>query len=105
MKHPLFIICILSCSKRPGGQIPGRPGQIISVEDLKRENTKSGSLGDEKWGRRDWPSSLAMEVVRFKSIIFHKCQCIGSQSIDWHPCSPGSRYSRLERLSVFDIAL
>jgi multidrug efflux system outer membrane protein len=27
----------------------GGPGQVVSVENLKRQNTKSGSLGDEKW--------------------------------------------------------
>jgi outer membrane protein, multidrug efflux system len=75
MKHPLFIVCILAstlciagCTVGPRYQRPavnspdvfrganapevksqGGPGQAISVEDLKRENTKAVSLGDEKW--------------------------------------------------------
>src|SRR5579859_7541414 len=75
MKHPCFIVCILAPSlcftgcmvgpryQRPAVNAPdvfrtanapevksqGEPGHVISVENLKRENTKSGSLGDEKW--------------------------------------------------------
>jgi outer membrane protein, multidrug efflux system len=75
MKHLLFIVCILvstlcvtGCTVGPRYQRPavnapdvfraanapevksqGGSGQAISVEDLKRENTKAVSLGDEKW--------------------------------------------------------
>src|SRR5271156_6585939 len=75
MKHLLFIVCMLvstlcvsGCMVGPRYQRPvvnspdvfraanppevnsqGGAGRVISVEDLKRENTKAGSLGDEKW--------------------------------------------------------
>lgn len=75
MKHPYFVVCILvstlcvtGCTVGPRYQRPavnapdvfraanapevksqGGPGQVVSVEDLKRENTKATSLGDEKW--------------------------------------------------------
>ena len=75
MKHPYFVICILvstlcvtGCMVGPHYQRPavnapdvfraanapeiksqGGPCQVVSFENLKRENTKSGSLGDEKW--------------------------------------------------------
>jgi outer membrane protein, multidrug efflux system len=75
MKHPLFIVCILASTlciagcmvgpryQRPAVNSPdvfrganapeinsqGGPGQVVSVDNLKQENTKSGSLGDEKW--------------------------------------------------------
>src|SRR5271170_6979501 len=75
MKHLLFIVCIFASTLCIAGCMVGpryqRPpvnspdvfraanapevnsqaglGRVISVDDLKRENTKSGSLGDEKW--------------------------------------------------------
>src|ERR1700679_2763685 len=75
MKHPYFVVCILVSTfcvtgcvvgphyQRPAVNAPdvfraasapeiksqGGPSQVVSVENLKRENTKSGSLGDEKW--------------------------------------------------------
>jgi outer membrane protein, multidrug efflux system len=75
MKHPYFVICILGSTlcvtgcmvgphyQRPAVNAPdvfraanapeiksqGGPSQVVSVENLKQENTKSGSLGDEKW--------------------------------------------------------
>jgi outer membrane protein, multidrug efflux system len=75
MKHLLFIVCILASTlciagcmvgpryQRPAVNSPdvfraanapeinaqGGPGQVVSVENLKRENTKAVSLGDEKW--------------------------------------------------------
>jgi outer membrane protein, multidrug efflux system len=75
MKHLLFIVCILAstlciagCMVGPRYQRPpvnspdvfraanapevnsqGGLGRVISVDDLKRENTRAGSLGDEKW--------------------------------------------------------
>src|SRR3984885_14855478 len=75
MKHPYFVVCILVSSlcftgctvgphyQRPGVNAPdvfrapnapeiksqGGPSQVVSVENLKQENTKSGSFGDEKW--------------------------------------------------------
>ena len=75
MKHLYFVICILGSTlcvtgcmvgphyQRPAVNAPdvfrapnapeiksqGGPSQVVSVENLKRENAKSGSLGDEKW--------------------------------------------------------
>src|ERR1700723_26421 len=75
MKHPYFVVCILvstlcvtGCTVGPHYQRPAvnapdvfraanapeiksqrGPSQVVSVENLKQENTKSGSFGDEKW--------------------------------------------------------
>jgi multidrug efflux system outer membrane protein len=75
MKHPLFIVCILASTLCVAGCMVGpryqRPAvnspdvfrganapeinsqegssQVVSVEQLTREKTKAGSLGDEKW--------------------------------------------------------
>jgi multidrug efflux system outer membrane protein len=75
MKHPYFFVCILvstlcvtGCTVGPHYQRPavnapdvfraanapeiksqGGHSQVVSVENLRRENTKSGSRGDEKW--------------------------------------------------------
>ena len=75
MRHPLFVVCILvstlciaGCMVGPRYQrppvnspdvfrAPNAPEinsqvghrQVISVEELSREKTKTASLGDEKW--------------------------------------------------------